>query len=160
MLIGIVDYLSLPCTDTSLNIMLNTAQWIFNRYSYWVFPLASLIGSDVTLSLRFLKLFEWKDEHGAKKQLKIIETISSQWRDLAILVGLSVSQMDGILRESFMNSEQCCLRVFDHWIMSNGEFTDYPVTWSGLHKLLKDIGHHNALAEHMKSALQTIHIDT
>ena len=66
--------------------------------------------------------------------------------------------MDGIQQQSFMDPEQCCLRVFDHWIISNGEFTDYPITWSGLHELLEDIGH-IAVAEHMKTALQTLGID-
>ena len=106
----------------------------------------------VTLSLRFLKLFKWKDENGAKQELRIIEETSSKWQDLAILVGLSTSKIDGIKKESFMETEQCCLRVFDHWIISNGEFTEYPITWSGLHKLLKDIGH-RTVAERMKTAL-------
>ena len=83
--------------------------------------------------------------------------MSSQWQDLAALVGLSVGQMDGILRQSFMNSEQCCLRVFDHWIINNGT-TDYPITWSGLYELLDDTGH-RALAKQMKTALQTVGIE-
>ena len=80
------------------------------------------------------------------------------WLDLATLVGLSMSQMDGIKNESIMGTEQCCLHVFDRWIISNGEFTDYPITWSGLHELLEDIGH-RALAKLMKTALQTVGID-
>ena len=83
--------------------------------------------------------------------------MSSQWQGLAALVGLSMGQMDGIKEESFMNSEQCCMRVFDHWIISN-RTTDYPITWSGLHELLEDIEHSNT-AECMKTALQTVGID-
>ena len=113
---------------------------------------------NVTLSLRFLKLFEWKDKSGAERQLKIVEEISSKWQDLAILLGLSMSQIDGIQKQCLLEAEQCCLRVFDHWIISNGEFTNYPITWSGLHKLLKDIGH-RAVAELMKTALQTAGIE-
>ena len=89
----------------------------------------------------------------------MVEEISSKWQDLAILLGLSMSQINGIKTECLLDVEQCCLRVFDHWIISNGEFTDYPVTWSGLYKLLKDSGHHNALAENVKRALQTVDID-
>ena len=77
---------------------------------------------------------------------------------MATLVGLSMSQMDGIQKQSLLETEQCCLRVFDHWIISNGEFTGYPITWSGLHELLEDIGH-RALAKLMKTALQTVGID-
>ena len=113
--------------------------------------------SDVTLSLRFLKLFKWTDESGGEQQLRIMEAIGVKWRDVAALFGLNVSQMDGIQQQSFMDPEQCCLRVFDHWIISNGEFTHYPITWSGLHELLEDIGH-GALAEQMKTALQTVGI--
>ena len=113
--------------------------------------------SSATLSLHFLKLFKWKDESGAEQELRIINRISDKWRDVATLLGLGVCQMDGIQRESFMNAEQCCLRVFDDWIMKNGT-TDYPLTWSGLHKLLKDI-EHNAIAEDMKRALSAVGVD-
>ena len=113
--------------------------------------------SNVTLSLRFLKLFKWKDESGVEQKLRIIETMSSQWQDLATLLGLSMSQMDGIKKESLMEDKQCCLRVFDRWIISNGT-TDYPNTWRGLHELLEDI-EHRALAEKVKTALQTVGID-
>ena len=67
-------------------------------------------------------------------------------------------QVDGISQQCLMESEQCCLRVFDHWIMSNGEFTDYPITWNGLHELLVDVGH-RALAKLMEHALRTVGID-
>ena len=76
---------------------------------------------------------------------------------MANLVGLSMSQSDGIKKEYLLDTEQCCCRVFDHWIMSNGEFTDYPITWSGLYELLDDTGH-RALAEQLKTALQTVGI--
>ena len=89
--------------------------------------------------------------------MRIIQSISSKWQKLATLLGLSLSQSDGIKKESFMNTEECCLRVFDHWIISNGT-TDYPITWSGLHELLEDI-EHSTTAEHMKTALQTVGID-
>ena len=68
------------------------------------------------------------------------------------MLGFSVSQMDGIQQQSFMDPEQCCLRVFDGWIISNGEFTVYPITWTGLHKLLSDVGL-SALAEQLRAAV-------
>ena len=107
-----------------------------------------------SLELCFLVLLEWSNESGNKQQLKIVEEISGKWRKVAVLLGLSVGQMDGIMQQSFMDPEQCCLRVFDRWIISNGEYTDYPVTWSGLYKLLKNTGH-STIAEHMKTAMQT-----
>ena len=55
--------------------------------------------SNVTLNLRFLELFKWRDESGVKQQLRIIESVSSKWQKLATLVGLSMSQMDGIKKE-------------------------------------------------------------
>ena len=103
-------------------------------------------------------MFKWRGESGAKQQLRIIESISSKWQDLATLVGLSMSQMDGIQKQSLLETEQCCLRVFDHWIISNREFTNYPITWSGLQELLEDIGH-RALAKQMKTALQRVGIE-
>ena len=77
---------------------------------------------------------------------------------MAAYLGLSVGQMDGIQQQSFMDTEQCCMRIFDGWIISNGESTDYPITWSGLYELLEDIGH-DAIAEVMKSALETVGIE-
>ena len=102
-------------------------------------------------------MFKWNDESGVEQQLKIIEEISSKWLNVATLVGLSMNQSDGIKKESFMKADEICLRVFDHWIISNGT-TDYPITWSGLHELLEDI-EHSTMAERMKTALQTVGID-
>ena len=111
-----------------------------------------------TLSLRQLKLFKWRDECGDNQQLRIIEAVSNDWRDVAILLGLSVGQMEALWKKYCMNSEDCCLDVFDDWIKKNGESTDYTVTWSGLHELLVDIKH-AATAECLKKALQTVGID-
>ena len=62
-----------------------------------------------------------------------------------LLWDLSMGQMDGIKKESLMEDKQCCLRVFDRWIICNGT-TDYPITWSGLHQLLEDIEHRGMLS--------------
>ena len=87
--------------------------------------LCTVENAHFSLNLRRLTLVKWRDESGATRQLRIVRAIGAKWREVAALLGLSVCQMDGIQQQCSMNTEQCCVRIFDGWIISNGEFTNY-----------------------------------
>ena len=122
------------------------------EFYYYKFSINYIGEFNVNISIEFLMLYEWNDESGAKHQLTIIEKVSSEWRPLATLVGLA-SQIDNIHSKSFMDNKECCRRVFTDWIDNQGT-PDYPVTPSGLYKLLVNI-RHKAIADNMKRAVST-----
>ena len=117
----------------------------------FVFPTAGK--ANLRLEFRFLVLYKWIDESGNQQKLRIIDSISGNWQEVAALLGLSMSQMKGIQQQSFNVPERCCCHVFDCWINSNGgDSTDYDITFSGLHQLLLD-AKMCALAEQLRKAV-------
>ena len=65
-----------------------------------------------------------------------MERISSKWREIGELIGLSVPILTGIGTEHRDNSLKCCRAVLDYWLENPP--TEYPITWRGLIELLKD----------------------
>ena len=84
--------------------------------------------------------------------LKIVDKISMQYQKLGLLIGLSVSEIEGFRERSFLNTEKTCNFIFDAWVSKNGHSPNYPLSWEGLYALLKDIGHKQA-ADDMKQDL-------
>ena len=96
----------------------------------------------------------WKDRSHERK-LEIIDTVSSQWRKIGQLIGLSMSQLDNY-RQTESNNVVRCSRVFDSWINNNGHL-NYPLSWEGLEKLLHDIEHART-ADKLRKALASLGI--
>ena len=78
--------------------------------------------------------------------------VSSEWRKLGRYLGQSTSELDSYSRESMLNNNTCCKRVFNHWINNDGHPPHYPLTWKGLYDVLCAIGHRGT-AENMKETL-------
>ena len=65
-----------------------------------------------------------------------MERISSKWRDIGDLVGLSFQQLECMAKEYRDKHMDCCRAVLGHWLDNPPE--DYPMTWRGLIELLED----------------------
>ena len=65
-----------------------------------------------------------------------MENISSNWRGIGELIGLSVSALRNIATEYRDKPLECCRAVLGHWLENPP--TEYPITWRGLIELLKD----------------------
>ena len=65
-----------------------------------------------------------------------MDRISSRWRDIGELIGLSVSALRNIATEHHSKPLECCRAVLDHWLENPP--TEYPLTWEKLIELLKD----------------------
>jgi hypothetical protein len=70
----------------------------------------------------------------------ILNTVSSEWRRIGNMVGLSGGQLNGFATRALNDDFQCCLAVFAHWI-NNGGTLKYPHSWRGLYALLCAVGH-------------------
>lgn len=104
----------------------------------------SLIPSESKPDLKSLVLFKWKDENGVQQKERVIKRVSADWRDIGILLGLSVAEL-----KEYTTLES--VGVFNYWI-ENGGHPDYPLSWEGLCDLLCDIDHDN-IADNVKAAL-------
>jgi hypothetical protein len=83
--------------------------------------------------------------------LNIIDSVSSKWRKLGLLLDQTTNVLDGYDRMAMLDNNRCCEWVFNKWI-NNGGTKLYPMTWEGVYNVLCAIGH-RATADVMKSAL-------
>ena len=65
-----------------------------------------------------------------------MDNVSSHWRDIGELIGLSVSNLKNIATEHQNKPLECCRAVLCHWLENPPR--EYPTTWRGLFELLKD----------------------
>ena len=108
------------------------------------------------LSARHLHLIKWiPDGETTVKKLKISEAMSSIWRGkIAVLLGLSHSQIVSIENPGSGNTPQRCLdEVLEKWRETRGQ-ESYPYTWTGLLELLDD-AEVKVLAIDLKKALSS-----
>ena len=65
-----------------------------------------------------------------------MDNVSSHWRDIGELIGLSVSNLKNIATKHRDNPLECCRAVLCHWLENPPK--EYPITWRGLLELLED----------------------
>lgn len=70
-----------------------------------------------------------------KERLKIIQTVSSSWKNLAICLNFSDDVVQIIEHDHASRCEQACLEVFRRWL--NGEGCQ-DITWETLIEALVD----------------------
>ena len=84
-------------------------------------------------------------------QLDVVKKVSTEWRQLGVRLGQSMSDLDNYERKEILDNIKCCLRVFDSWINSDGT-SAYPLSWKSVYDILCAIDHQGT-AEDVKSAL-------
>lgn len=104
-------------------------------------------------SLSEITLLKWKDG-GEIQKLTIIKQVASKWRDIGILLGLTMSELDTIRQNTLNDNHQSCQYIFSKWFENNG-CLHYPITWEGVEELLMDIEMHT-IAKSLKEALASL----
>ena len=85
------------------------------------------------------------EEDGKLNEFILFEEISDRWRVAGRLLSMKKATLDKFSKDTIDDVERCS-RVFSAWIKNNGQ-RDYPLTWEGLHKLLKNMGRRKAAEE-------------
>jgi hypothetical protein len=96
-----------------------------------------------------LKLIKWT-EGGETKRFYLMEEIDTKWRDIGLLLGLSLTQLESIEIEYRDKPTECCRAVLGKWLENPPD--EYPITWNGLIDLLEDCKLTQAVKE-LKSVL-------
>ena len=84
-----------------------------------------------------LLLIEWMNVKGEIKQLRIKQLICNQWRDIGDLLEIPQSIVESWNTKHKEDPLKCINPVMRHWLQCPTD--DYPVSWEGLKKLLKDV---------------------
>ena len=88
--------------------------------------------------MKYLRLIVWTDQKGKEHRFKLIDKVSSKWKDIGFQIDLTTNTLDGIGTQNAHDPTECWTVVMGKWLAGQGA-EDYPVTWKGLCDLLKDI---------------------
>lgn len=89
-------------------------------------------------SMQNLTLIKWRDNQKKEKMTRIIRRISDKHRDIGLLLGQSMQDIENDLHKSNNNTIECCQSIFSRWIENDG-CQSYPHSWEGLCELLYNI---------------------
>lgn len=106
--------------------------------------------------MKSLCLISWRDLEGRQQKFRLVNKVSSQWREIGLLVGIDQNQLDGWWQECQACATRCWNKVMSHWLDSGCE---YPITWEGLFALLEDLGMKQVASE-LKMAVCLVVIPT
>ena len=74
---------------------------------------------------------------GEIKQLRIKEMICNKWREIGYLLEISEPVLESWEIKHKEDSLKCIDSVMNRWLQCPTD--EYPVSWEGLKKLLKDV---------------------
>ena len=118
----------------------------------------SLVGSVKLPDIKYfhLQLIKWIDPNGEEAKLKIYKEMSSKWKEVAGMIGLSKAEIDNIAAPGMGREMTDCMRdVFGKWMENSDTLpnhTCYPLTWDGLCNILQD-SDSDTLVKRLKEAL-------
>ena len=114
--------------------------------------LASLLSVDSqpALSSLSLNLLKWKDEQGRQQTFRLVDRVSSKWKQFGLLLGLEPNQLDALKLDNPGQTAMCWNIVMEHW--RKGDSVQYPPTWEGLYTLLEDM-EFSRFADELKEAV-------
>lgn len=87
--------------------------------------------------MELIYLIKYTGSDGKLKDYRLIDKIQGHWRDIGILMRIEPSLLDNFKSIWGGNLKEQCREVFQKWFEQGSE--QYPVTWSGMLRLLEDV---------------------
>lgn len=87
--------------------------------------------------MKYLAKITWK-EGGKEKTFELGKKISSKWRDIGIMLDIEGDMLDDWHTQCQGKGGLCWEKVMRAWLNGKGA-NEYPVTWDGVFKILKDL---------------------
>ena len=110
--------------------------------------------SDVPLSLSTLTLLRWTDAKGHQLNFRLINVISSRWREFGYLFGREENELENLREECFGKANRCWCKVMNQWLENDGT-PEYPPTWRGLLTVLVDL-EYSEVARELQRVLASV----
>ena len=107
--------------------------------------------------MKYFNLIRYHDPiTSEKKELRILDDLSTDWVDIGVILGLRQEEINDIqYGRSWKNPIQCLREVISKWIQNadNMPFRKrYPCNWRGLYNMLRD-SKYGATANDLKAAI-------
>ena len=90
------------------------------------------------VEMRYLELIEWTSPAGVLQEYRLVEHVSAKWRQFGRQLNLTEDTLDGWHTEALAVVRRCWEKVMQAWLGGQGQ-REYPPTWEGLYKLLRDV---------------------
>ena len=103
------------------------------------------------LSQKSLTLIKWKDEHGCKREFRLIDRVPDKWKKFGSLLNLTHCQLTCWETQHLRDPVHCWKEVMQCWL--DGVSKTYPPSWEGLYGLVEDVGY-PAVAIELKKAVE------
>ena len=84
-----------------------------------------------------LQLVKYTGSDGQTKEFRLLPKIQGHWKDIGTLMGIETSTLEAFEYKWPGDSKEQCREVLQAWLNQGSE--KYPVTWSGLLEVLKDV---------------------
>ena len=68
---------------------------------------------------------------------RLVQHVSTAFDSFGVLLGFTINQLEGWKIQYQGNLTLCWNKMIECWLIQNGT-PEYPATWEGLYKLLKD----------------------
>ena len=88
------------------------------------------------MSIGSLHHLKWVDKKGHTRTYKLVDKISTKWRDIGLAIGLTTDRLTAWDDQYRGNVLLCWTRVMERWL--KGVSDEYSATWEGLYDLLED----------------------
>jgi hypothetical protein len=69
----------------------------------------------------------------------LMDEVSNKYTDFGVRFDIAHPVMDGWFREN-RDNKKCWIKVMEHWLKNAKPSHEYPATWEGLLRLLRDVG--------------------
>lgn len=109
----------------------------------------------IPLELKALQLLKWKDKKGVEQKFRLVDKVSSKWRDFALRL-LDHNIVD-VLEDDVSNSSTRWMRIMKKWLEVGGTI-EYSATWEGLCVLLEDLEYKTYADELQKVLASSPHL--
>ena len=87
--------------------------------------------------------------------VRILDSVAPDWEEIAVAIGLGITDINRIAREHSSDVGRACLQVFGHWL-SDYESLGLPLpTWRALLEVLLR-AEFNSLADQIQTLLGTL----
>ena len=86
--------------------------------------------------MELMDLLEYTDSDGQSKDFRLLEKIQNDWKTIGIQMGIEYATLESFEHKEGGAYEQCH-KVFHKWLSMGSK--KYPVTWSGLMRLLEAV---------------------
>ena len=90
-------------------------------------------------TMNMIQLVEYTGSDGQLKQFHLLEKIQAKWKDIGTLMEIENATLSSFAERHRGDLKEQCRDVLQMWLEGGSRSEKYPVTWSGLLEVLKDV---------------------